>query len=147
MSGLDCAPTCGVTFCLYRPLVITSELAQYRRLSISATAANYFLPSIWTTLWIIRITWFANKLLWVLTSWFAAHLVQAAAGTDTAADDDEENGSDAPKTKDHGQWWEMEVMCNTMKNTKGSGISTWWWHNNKTTTITNCKDKDSYFLV
>lgn len=110
MSRLDCTPTCGVTSCLYLLLVIAYKVTQYSHLSISATAANYFLPSIWTTSCIIRITWFANKLLWVLTSWFAAHLVQAAAGTDTAADDDEENGSDAPKTKDHGQLWNMDAI-------------------------------------
>lgn len=36
-------------------------------------------------------------------SWLAAHLVQAAAGTDTAADEDKQNGDEATNTKDHGQ--------------------------------------------
>lgn len=37
-------------------------------------------------------------------SWLAAHLVQAAARTDTAADGDEENDDEASNTEDHGQW-------------------------------------------
>lgn len=39
-----------------------------------------------------------------LTSRLAAHLVQAAAGADAAADDDEESDSNARKAKYHGQW-------------------------------------------
>lgn len=45
-----------------------------------------------------------------LTSRLAAHLVQTAAGTDAAADDDEENDSNARKTKYHGQWGIREVI-------------------------------------
>lgn len=40
----------------------------------------------------------------LLTSWLAAHLVQAAAGTHTAADEDEHSGDGATDTKDHGHW-------------------------------------------
>lgn len=36
-------------------------------------------------------------------SWLTAHLVQAAAGTDTAADGDGQNNDKSSNTKDHGQ--------------------------------------------
>ena len=39
----------------------------------------------------------------LLTSWLTAHLVQAAAGTDTAADGDGQNNDKSSNTKDHGQ--------------------------------------------
>lgn len=38
----------------------------------------------------------------LLTSWLAAHLVQTAAGTHTAADEDEHSDDSAADTKDHG---------------------------------------------
>lgn len=37
-------------------------------------------------------------------SWLAAHLVQAAARTNTAANEDNQKGNNGTNTKDHGQW-------------------------------------------
>lgn len=37
-------------------------------------------------------------------SWFAAHFVQTAAGTDTAANEDQHHDDRDHKTNDHGQW-------------------------------------------
>lgn len=39
----------------------------------------------------------------LLTSWLAARLVQTAAGTDTAADEDEHNGNSHTNPNDHGR--------------------------------------------
>lgn len=55
----------------------------------------------------------------LLTSWLAAHVVQAAAGTDTAADEDEQNDNEATNTKDHGQWRGIELkVISTKEETK-----------------------------
>lgn len=79
-----------------------------------------------------------------LTSRLAAQLVQTAAGTDAAAEDDEENDSNARKTNYHGQWGIREVIfwrAETEK--KKQDCCTSLWHNNRETMIT----KDFFFLV
>lgn len=43
----------------------------------------------------------------LLTLWLAAHFVHAAAGTNTAADEDEQNDDRADNTKDHVHWCGM----------------------------------------
>lgn len=58
----------------------------------------------------------------LLTSWLAAHLVQAAAGTDTAADEDEENDDAASDTKDHGQRCKMRAIDKITKRERKKNI-------------------------
>lgn len=57
-------------------------------------------------------------LLLLLTLRLAAHLVQAAAGTDTAADDDEDNWDQADDAKHHGQRWRMIPEKSTFRQIK-----------------------------
>lgn len=45
---MDQRPTYAGIFCLYLPPAIASKAAQHRLSSVSAVAAVYFLPSIWT---------------------------------------------------------------------------------------------------
>lgn len=72
-----------------------------------------------------------------LTSRLAAQLVQTAAGTDAAAEDDEENDSNARKTKYHGQWGIREVIfCRAENEKKKQDCCTSLWHNNRETMIT-----------
>lgn len=42
-------------------------------------------------------------------SWLAAYFVQTAAGTDTAADEDQHNDDGDHETNDHGRWTMREI--------------------------------------